>query len=337
MIEIGLQTLFLAAGFILLVKGADWFVDGAAGLAEKFRIPQLVIGLTIVAMGTSMPEAAVSISAAMKGNADITIGNVMGSNILNILIILGLSAAITPLAVETSTIWRDLPFLILVTALLFILGLDGIIGTADGTVLLLLFTVYLAGLLIMTKLRQNTAVVHLTSPRPLQQALQAPPPAAETTDGEASGSQGQKSWPLLLLLTAAGLSMIVAGSSVTVEAASSLARIFGISERFIGLTIVALGTSLPELFTSVTAARKRNADIAIGNVVGSNIFNLLFVTGASALVMPVPYKAAFLSDNLISGAASLMLLFCSLRERKLLRRHGTLMLLGYAVYFVTLL
>ena len=306
MIEIGLQTLFLAAGFILLVKGADWFVDGAAGLAEKFRIPQLVIGLTIVAMGTSMPEAAVSISAAMKGNADITIGNVMGSNILNILIILGLSAAITPLAVETSTIWRDLPFLILVTALLFILGLDGIIGTADGTVLLLLFTVYL-------------------------------PPAAETTDGEASGSQGQKSWPLLLLLTAAGLSMIVAGSSVTVEAASSLARIFGISERFIGLTIVALGTSLPELFTSVTAARKRNADIAIGNVVGSNIFNLLFVTGASALVMPVPYKAAFLSDNLISGAASLMLLFCSLRERKLLRRHGTLMLLGYAVYFVTLL
>lgn len=131
--------------------------------------------------------------------------------------------------------------------------------------------------------------------------------------------------------------MIVAGSSVTVEAASSLARIFGISERFIGLTVVALGTSLPELFTSVTAARKGNADIAIGNIVGSNIFNLLFVIGTSALVTPVPYGTDFLSDNLISGAAALLLLACSLRERKLRRRHGLLMLLGYVVYFVTLL
>lgn len=328
MIEIGLQTLLLAAGFILLVKGADWFVDGAAGLAEQFRIPQLVIGLTIVAMGTSMPEAAVSISAAMKGNADITIGNVVGSNILNILIILGLSAVVTPLAVEASTIRRDLPFLLLVTALLFVQGLDGMVGTADGIILLLLFAVYMAGLLLWNRAAEAC---------PRQQESQVRIAAAKASDGEASGLQNQKPWPLLLLLTAAGLSMIVAGSSVTVEAASSLARIFGISERFIGLTIVALGTSLPELFTSVTAARKGNADIAIGNIVGSNIFNLLFVIGASALVTPVPYKAVFLSDNVISGAAALLLVVCSLRERKLLRRHGILMLLGYAVYFATLL
>ena len=159
--EIGLQTLLLAAGFALLVKGADWFVDGAAGLAEKFRIPQLIIGLTIVAMGTSAPEAAVSISAALKGNADITIGNVMGSNILNILIILGLSAVVTPLAVEASTIRRDLPFLLLATALLFAQGLDQTIGTADGALLILLFAAYLICLLVMTKLRQNADIVRL--------------------------------------------------------------------------------------------------------------------------------------------------------------------------------
>ena len=332
--EIGLQTLLLAAGFALLVKGADWFVDGAAGLAEKFRIPQLIIGLTIVAMGTSAPEAAVSISAALKGNADITIGNIMGSNILNILIILGLSAVVTPLAVEASTIRRDLPFLLLATALLFAQGLDQTIGTAHGALLILLFATYLICLLVMTKLRQNAGIVRLAESRPKSQP---PLPMAEKTSRNTSRSRIQKSWSFLLLLTAAGLFMIVAGSSVTVEAASSLARIFGISERFIGLTVVALGTSLPELFTSVTAARKGNADIAIGNIVGSNIFNLLFVIGTSALVTPVPYGTDFLSDNLISGAAALLLLACSLRERKLRRRHGLLMLLGYVVYFVTLL
>ncbi|MCI8464484.1 MAG: calcium/sodium antiporter [Lachnospiraceae bacterium] len=320
--ETGLQVLLLAAGFIFLVKGADWFVDGAAGLAEKFKIPQLVIGLTIVAMGTSMPEAAVSISAAAKGNADITVGNIMGSNILNILIILGLSAAIMPLAVESSTIRRDLPFLTLVTALIFFQGLDGTVSLLDGIMQLSLFAVYLLNLFLAAR----------KTPKP-QGSLSV----ASGKDDTASPSRGEKPWPFLLFLTVVGLFLIVAGSNLTVEAASCLARLFGISERFIGLTIVALGTSLPELFTSVTAARKGNADIAIGNIVGSNIFNLLFVIGVSALVTPVPYATAFLSDNLIAGAAALLLLVCSLRKQRLCRRHGIIMLLGYTVYFITLL
>ncbi|MCI8504864.1 MAG: calcium/sodium antiporter [Lachnospiraceae bacterium] len=325
--EIALQALLLATGFLLLVKGADWFVDSAAGLARRLKIPQLIIGLTIVAMGTSMPEAAVSISAAVKGSADITIGNIVGSNILNILMILGLSALVSPLAVESSTIRYDLPFLILVTALVFVLGLDGTISFTDGILLLLLFAAYLTYLFITA--RKN----HTGQTSPEEYALAA----AEQTDGNVSGRHQKKPCPLLFLFTAVGLVMIVAGSSVTVKAASSIARIFGVSERFIGLTIVALGTSLPELFTSVTAARKGNADIAVGNIVGSNIFNLLFVIGVSALVIPVPYSAAFQYDNLIAGAAALLLLFCCLKKKRLLPHHGILMLFGYAVYFTVFL
>lgn len=311
------SLLLLVLGFVLLVKGADRFVDGASDIAGRLGISQLVIGLTIVAMGTSAPEAAVSITAAVKGNADITIGNIVGSNILNILIILGLSSVVAPLAVSAHTLFRDIPFMIAITMLLLFQGSGGNVGFGEGAVLTLLFLGYTGCLLWMSK----------------KESLQNGGGLAPEQKGTAR--KGRLWQPLLNTL--AGLAMIVLGSQLAVNAATDLARLFGMSERFIGLTIVALGTSLPELFTSVTAARKRNADIAIGNVVGSNIFNLLFVTGASALVMPVPYKAAFLSDNLISGAASLMLLFCSLRERKLLRRHGTLMLLGYAVYFVTLL
>ena len=332
--EIGLQAMLLTAGFILLVKGADWFVDGAAGLAEKIKIPQLVIGLTIVAMGTSLPEAAVSISAAVKQNAEITVGNVMGSNILNILIILGLSAVVVPLAVEPSTIRRDLPTLLLATILILVQGLDGTIGPADGAVLLLSFAAYLSLLLRKTKTESRQTLVHATESGAATAGSRPAPSKTRQADG---GTPGEEPWPRLALLTAAGLLLIVAGSHLTVEAASSLARMFGISERFIALTIVALGTSLPELFTSVTAAKKGNADIAIGNVVGSNIFNLLFVIGVSALVTPVPYQAAFQFDGLISGAAALLLLSCPLKKRKLTRRHGILMLFGYAVYFLTLL
>ena len=312
--DVAVQLLFLVVGFVMLVKGADWFVEGASKIAEKFGIPQLVIGLTIVAIGTSLPEAAVSTSAALKGSAEITIGNVVGSNILNVLLILGITSVISPLAVQKSTVKYELPMVIGVTALLAALGLsDGTVGRIDGFILLAGMVFYLLYLLRMAKKGQASAL-------------------------EEPESDGQKDSMLkLILLILIGGGMIVLGSDITVDAATALARIFGMSERLIGLTIVAFGTSLPELFTSVTAARKGNADIAIGNIVGSNIFNLLFVIGTSALVTPVPYGTDFLSDNLISGAAALLLLACSLRERKLRRRHGLLMLLGYVVYFVTLL
>lgn len=303
-----IQVLLLIAGFILLVKGADWFVDGASAIAEKLKIPQLIIGLTIVAMGTSAPEAAVSISAALKGNADITIGNIVGSNIMNILIILGLSAAITPIAVEQSTIRRDMPFLLGISLLLIMQGWDGSITRFDGLIMLVLFAAYLIFLLV--KARQQ----------PQQDSINAI----------------QRSfWQIPL--TVIGLAAIVIGSNMAVDAACAIARLLGISERFIGLTIVALGTSLPELFTSVIAARKGNADIAIGNIIGSNVFNILFVVGLSAVIVPVPFAAAFRFDSVVSIAAAVFLLICCARSSSLKRWHGILMLAGYLAYFMIIL
>ena len=303
-----LEMLLLALGFVLLVKGSDWFVDGASGIAAKLRIPQLVIGLTIVAMGTSAPEAAVSISAALKGSADITIGNIVGSNILNILIILGLASAIVPIAVAKSTIRVDIPFMLVITGMLLALGWDLTITLVDGLIMLALFATYLGYMLYMAK---------------------------------KGGDEGEeikdlKLWQALLC-TILGLVLIVWGADVAVDAATALARIFGLSERFIGLTVVALGTSLPELFTSVTAARKGNADIAIGNIVGSNIFNILFVVGLSAMIVPVPFTPNFRIDTMVAIAAGVMLLLCSLGQKKLVRWHGIAMLLGYGTYFLYLL
>ena len=303
------QLVLLALGFVMLVKGADWFVDGSSAVARRFGIPQLVIGLTIVAMGTSAPEAAVSLTAALKGDAEITIGNIVGSNILNILIILGLSSLLCNLAVAKSTIRIENPFMIAITLVLLVLGLDGTISLVDGLILLALFAVYLGYLFWMAKKGQE----------------------------EVEETARNRTLTLDLGLTLGGLALIVWGSSVTVNAATELALIFGVSERFIGLTIVALGTSLPELFTSVSAARKGNADIAIGNIVGSNIFNILFVVGLSGLIVPVPFIAGFVIDTWVAvGAAVLLSVMCAVKG-KLVRWHGVVMLLGYAGYFAWLL
>lgn len=302
--EILLQVILLVLGFIMLAKGADKFVEGAAGIAAKFGIPQLVIGLTIVAMGTSAPEAAVSIAAAFSGNADITIGNIVGSNILNIWIILGLAAAIVPLAVARSTIRIEIPFMILITAILGYQGLDGTISLTDGLALLLLFLIYLGYLYRMAKKNK-----------------------VNENAQEYSYSLGH-----CLIYTILGLALIILGSQVTVQAATAIAAYVGLSQRFIGLTIVALGTSLPELFTSVAAARKGNADIAIGNIVGSNIFNILFVIGISAMIIDIPFAAAFNFDMMIAIAAAFMLMLCVLFTKRLERWAGILMLICYGAY-----
>ena len=310
--EIFVWVLILAVGIVLLVKGADWFVSGASGLAARLGIPPLIIGLTVVAMGTSLPEAAVSISAVIKGNADITIGNVVGSNILNILIILGLSAIITALSVEKSTIKYELPFLTGISVLLVLQGLDGSIGLADGMVQVILFGLYLVYLFLSAR--------------------------KKNTDGEEEtvNKRNKKVWQIILLCIF-GLAMTVAGSSMAVDAACGIAEKIGMSERFIGLTIVALGTSLPELVTSVTAARKGSSDIAIGNIVGSNIFNILFVVGISALIRPVAFAEGFRFDGAVSAAVSLLLILFCVKDRKLKRRHGAVMLAGYALYFAAIL
>ena len=304
-----IELVLLVVGFVMLIKGADIFVEGAAGIAAKFGIPQLVIGLTIVAMGTSAPEAAVSIAAAFKGTADITIGNVVGSNIMNILVILGVTALIVSVAVQQSTVRYEIPFVILVSVVLLVMGaLDGKIGRMDGAILWLLFIVYFVYLFLMAKHGKEE----------------------EETKADAPV------WKLLLFVVI-GAALIVIGADVSVDAASEIARVIGLSERFIGLTIVAFGTSLPEFCTSVVAARKGKADLAIGNIVGSNIFNILFVVGTTALIIPVPFNPAFVADTVVAIGAAVLLWICVIRKKRLTRPGGIFMLAGYAGYFAYLM
>ena len=319
--EMAIQLLLLVLGFVMLVKGADLFVDGASGVATKFGIPQLVIGLTIVAMGTSAPEAAVSITAAFAGNADITIGNIVGSNILNILIILGISSLVYPLAVQKSTLIIDIPIVLFATLILYLLGFDGNISRVDGIIMLVVFIAYLAYLFGVAK-KEKSAIDREK--------------AGEITVNSQSDEVAAKDISLLkaILFTLIGLVLIVGGSNFVVDSATAIAKALGLSQRFIGLTIVALGTSLPELFTSVTAAMKKNSDIAIGNIVGSNIFNILFIVGLSGVVIPVPFAQAFRFDTIISGIAAAALLAFCLPKKKLSRFAGVIMLVCYAIYFV---
>ncbi len=301
----------LIVGFVMLTKGADWFVDGSSALAFRLGIPQLVIGLTIVAMGTSAPEAAVSITSALKGNEGITVGNVVGSNIMNILLILGIASVIVPLAVQKSTRMIEIPYMIAITVLFGVLGYTGeMITRVEGGILWIAFLIYLGYLLWMAKKGKE--------------------------DNEPD--EKQKSLPVQLLMILAGLICIVLGSDFVVDGATEIAKVIGISDRIIGLTIVAFGTSLPELVTSIAAARRGNADIAIGNIVGSNVFNILFVAGTSALISPVVFESKFVLDTAVATATAVLLLVCVCnKEGKLKRSGGIIMLAAYAAYFVKLL
>ena len=305
-----LQLFLLAVGFVMLVKGADWFVGGAVCIADRFHIPPIIIGRTIVAIGTSAPEAAVSITSAFQGVADITVGNIVGSNIMNVLVILGMSSAIVPLAVTKSTIKVDLPFLTAITALLLVLGFNGKISLLDGIILIACFIGYIAYLISRT-IRYS----------------------AQVEEEEITTMKMSKAIPLLVI----GMGLIVLGSNFAVDAATEIARILGMSERTIGLTIVALGTSLPELFTSVAAALKGNADIAVGNIVGSNLFNILFVVGISSLIIPVPFAKVFIWDMIFCIAISAFLWILCKAKHKIPRWSGFVMLAAYAGYLFYLL
>lgn len=303
-----LAMILLVVGFVMLIKGADWFVDGAAGIAARFGIPQLVIGLTIVAMGTSAPEAAVSITAALTGNAGITIGNVLGSNILNVLLILGITSVIITVPVQKSTVKWEIPFMHVITIVLAFLGFTGgRIERWEGMVLWIFFFIYFVYLFRMAK-----------------------------NGTEEEEEEMHPMWQQLLMLLV-GIACIVIGSDLTVDNATIIAAKLGMDDRLIGLTIVAFGTSLPELVTSVTAAKKGKADIAIGNIVGSNVFNILFVVGTTALITPVAFKTGFIVDSAVTLAAGLFLWIAVMKENKLKRPAGVVMLLGYALYFIYLL
>jgi cation:H+ antiporter len=304
-----IQILLLVLGFVMLIKGAGWFVDGTSGVAKKFGIPQLVIGLTIVAMGTSAPEAAVSINAALKGNAGITVGNIVGSNILNILIILGVTGTIVAVAVQKSTLLYEIPYMLVVTGILLTMGITGNeVTRLEGVIFQGLFVLYLGYLFMLAKNGKE----------------------------EKEEDETRPIWKLLLLGLIGGV-IVVWGSDVTVDAATAIAKALHMSDSLIGLTIVAFGTSLPEFVTSVTAAKKGNADIAIGNIVGSNLFNILFVLGVSAVIIPVPFAVNFRIDTIIAILAGVMLWMSVFKTKKLTRPWGIAMVVGYAAYFVYLL
>lgn len=309
------SVVFLVIGFVMLIKGADMFVDGASKVALKLKVPLIVVGLTIVAFGTSAPEAAISITSACQDKAGLAVGNVIGSNIMNILIILGISALFAVLPVKKTTLKYEIPFVIFITAVLLIEGIDGSIGKIDAVILLVLFAVFFAYLIILSKKGEGGA------------------------DDEVSPLTEKDTVPKMILFILLGLAMIVFGSDFTVTGASAVAKQLGVDERIIGLTIVAFGTSLPELVTSVTAAKKNVVDIAIGNIIGSNIFNILFVLSLAGIFSPSPidYNWTFLIDAAVAIFAAVLLLLCVIKDGKLGKTGGIIMIGVYAVYFVYLI
>ena len=312
--DIFLQFLLLIVGFVLLIKGADLFVDGASSTASNFKVSKTLIGLTIIAFGTSAPELAVSIKALASGSTDMVLGNVIGSNILNILLILGVAALIRPLAIRKDTIKKEIPICILISTLLVVLFLDiqlnaesvNQITRSDGIAVLLFFTIFLYYLVSMAlKSRDKT-------------------------------KREKPRWKLSLslLFTALGLGGIIVGSNFVVDSASAIATSIGVSERVIALTVIALGTSLPELVTTIVAAKKRETELVLGNILGSNIFNICVVLGIPVAIFGAVTPSGFSSLDLIAlvGSAALLFIF-SVTNHKINRLEGGLMLLMFTAYY----
>lgn len=334
--DIVLALLLLVVGFVFLVKGADWFVDGAAGLAAKLRIPQLVIGLTIVAFGTSAPELATSIISSSKESVGIAIGNILGSNVCNILLILGLSAIIAVLPIQKESLKIDLPVLIGASILIILFGeTGGKIDRIEGAVMTLCLIAYTV-FLIVGALRKRDKEGGMSDLNDHEVVVEED---EEPKNGFDAWYEKMKAFTwFLVVATVVGLGIVVGGAMMAVEGAKTIASKLGVSENIIGLTVVAIGTSLPELITSVMAAKKGETDIAVGNIVGSNIFNVLMVGGVSAMIFPLPFApkgVSFLPDGLIAlGAALLLAVFAYLPGHKLKRWQGVIMFLGAVGFYV---
>lgn len=313
--------ILLIVGFVLLVKGADFFVDGSSSIAKFLKIPSIVIGLTIVAFGTSAPEAAVSIIAGINGSNDIAVGNVIGSNVFNILVVLGVSAAIKSVSIDSQIIKKDYPFMILATLALALFSFFSFFGNGtvhsisriEAFILLALMAVFLYSV-ISSALRTRKEN------------------ASALEDDKPKYGIGKS-----ILFTLGGLAGIIIGGQLVVDSASDIARDFGMSENLVGLTIVAVGTSLPELVTSIVAARKGESDIAIGNVVGSNVFNILFVLAASAAITPMNIGAQSLVDLIVLIAITLLTYVFCVTQKKVTRPEGVtlvFMYIGYMTYAI---
>lgn len=314
--------LLLVIGFALLIKGADYFVDGASAIARSLNVSAMMIGLTIVALGTSAPEATVSILAAVNGSTDVALGNIVGSNILNITFIVGVTALVSPLVVKSSTIRKEIPFTMLGSLLLFLLISDkalnqsseNVLSRGDGLVLLVIFGVFMYYIFEIARNERNRPV-NETAPQPDE-------------------SEVNVNKPLAVLKLVGGLAGVIYGGHLVVTNAVEIAYSFGMSETLVGLTIVAIGTSLPELVTSITAALKKQSEIAIGNLVGSNIFNILFVLGATATISPIPVGDTIFTDIFILIGVTIALFIFSRTKFRISRLEGTILVAAYIIYLV---
>ena len=298
----------------MLIKGADIFVDGASSTAANFKVSKTLIGLTIVAFGTSAPEFAISMQALASGSTDMVLGNVIGSNIINILLILGLAAIVKPIRVRANTICKELPICLLVSVLLVVLFLDiqisggdaNLITRSDGIAIILFFLVFLYYLISLARKKKT----------------------------EKKAIKPKFKLGKSLVLVAIGLAGIIFGSQMIVNSATEIATVLGISERVIALTVIAFGTSLPELVTTITAARKGEAELAVGNIIGSNIFNICIVLGVPVALFGTVTSASFQAIDLVMLVVSAVVLFIFAKSgRKLSRREGVLMLLAFAAYY----
>ena len=303
------SILLLFLGFILLSRGADMLVDGAAAIARKFDIPEIIIGLTIVACGTSAPEAAVSISSVLNGATGVGIGNILGSNIANIFLILGVCALISNLYVQKNTILYEIPFVAFISLLLMFMGWQySMISRGGAIVLCILFLLFLYYLWIISKTEQTKN---------------------QTTETFSIAK--------MIGFVIFGIVGLIIGAKLTVNSTINIAHALNISERIIGLTVIAFGTSLPELITCVVAAMKKHSDIVIGNIVGSNIFNILFVLGITGLIQPIQFEYAFLVDAAIGVIAAVLLFLFVFHDKQLTKIKGAFFLVLYAFYIIHLI
>lgn len=313
-----LAILFLIIGFVFLVKGADIFVEGSSSIAKKFKVPSIIIGLTIVAMGTSLPEAAVSVTASIANKNALAVSNVIGSNIFNLMMVIGVCAIMTPVAVNKATLKRDFPFSVICAILLLVLGLIGpmSLGHADGVIFLILFAGFI-GLMIRS-------------------AMKASKEGNAVAIEEIEAAEEIKIMPVWksLLFIVIGAVGIIIGGDVVVDSASNIAAKFGMSQTLIGLTIVSVGTSLPELVTSIVAARKNEVDMALGNAIGSNVFNILFVLGIAGAISPMAFLTENVIDIVILLVFSLIVWLFAWTKKEIKRGEGLIMVLLYVLYVV---
>lgn len=359
--SMAINIVLLVLGVIIVLKGADWLTDGAVNIATRFGVSQMVIGLTIVAMGTSMPEFCVSMVSALKGTPDLAVGNVVGSNTLNTLLIVGCSALVAPIMVKRSSVKRDIPFAVVASLLMLLFCLDGAIGRVDAAVLFAGFCLFMFVTLKYAKTTEEHAAAVATSGAAMATAAAASTSVSETPTSQTSAPEASTSQPSsseasssetsapeasqasgtsmlkAIVMLVVGLLCLIAGSNMFVDNASFVASSLGVSDAVIGLTIVAGGTSMPELATSMVSAKKGNSDIAIGNVIGSNVFNILMIIGITGLVKPMHIVDITTLDLIMMLASMLLMWFFCRTTYKVKRWEGAVLTIIYLAYLTWLI